>query len=67
MLWRVPALVCRDARWHIFKPNILNLGKFWRVLQRKMLVFRPFGILYGSSVYFVVIWYVVPVVVNCTT
>jgi hypothetical protein len=51
-----------------------NLGKFWTVLQWKMLVycvairsiFRPFGILYVNLVHFVVIWCIFPVLVYCT-
>jgi hypothetical protein len=42
-----------------------NLGKFWRVLQWKMLVYfmsiwtilRPLEIFYGPLVYFKVIWF----------
>jgi hypothetical protein len=36
----------RVARWHFFKPKNPNLGKFWRVLQWKILV------------YFMAIWYI---------
>jgi hypothetical protein len=51
-----------------------NLGKFWRVLQWKMLVYfmdtrsilRSFVIFYGHLVYFVVIWHIFPVLVFCT-
>jgi hypothetical protein len=62
----------RVARWHIFRPNIPILGKFWRVLQWKMLVYliaiwsylRPFGIFCGHLVclhtYFMVIWNIFP-------
>jgi hypothetical protein len=47
-----------------FQIKNYNLGKFWRALQWKMLVYvmdvwyilRPFAIFYGQ-VYFVVIWY----------
>jgi hypothetical protein len=47
----------------IFQTKHLNLGKFWRVLQLKMLVYfmdiRPilwqFRTLYGHLLYFVVI------------
>jgi hypothetical protein len=41
-----------------------KLGKFWRVLQWKMLrpfgkhTLRPFGIFCGHIVYFMVIWYI---------
>jgi hypothetical protein len=48
-----------------------NLGKFWRLLQLKVLVYfmsiwsilRPFGRFYGHLVYCVVIWFIFPVLV----
>jgi hypothetical protein len=51
-----------------FQTKNPNLGKFWRVSQRKMLVYfitiwsilRPIGMFYGNLVYFVVIWYTFP-------
>jgi hypothetical protein len=51
-----------------FQTKIRNLGKFWRVLQWKMLVYfmdnwsilRPFKISYGRLVYFPPFWYIVP-------
>jgi hypothetical protein len=51
-----------------FQTKNPNLGKFWWVLQWKMLVFfmtiwsilRPLDIFYGHSVYLVVIWYIFP-------
>jgi hypothetical protein len=51
-----------------FQTKITNLGKLWRVLQRKMLVYlvaiwlilSPFGIFCGHLVRFVVIWYIFP-------
>jgi hypothetical protein len=52
-----------------FQTKNPNLGKFWRVLQCKMLVnfmaiwsiLRPFSILYCELVHFVVLfWYIVP-------
>jgi hypothetical protein len=51
-----------------------NLGKFWRILQRKILVYfmsiryilRPFAIFYGHLVYFLVIWYIFPILVSCS-
>jgi hypothetical protein len=51
-----------------------NFGKFWRVLQWKILryfmtvwsILRPLEIFYGHLVYFVVIWYIFPVLVFCT-
>jgi hypothetical protein len=30
---------CKVARWFVFKPKIPILGKFWRVLQWKILVY----------------------------
>jgi hypothetical protein len=65
--WLVRGLV-RVARWFVFKPKNPNLGKFWRVLQWKILVYfvtnrsilRPLEIFYGHLVYFVVIWYIFP-------
>jgi hypothetical protein len=51
-----------------FQTKDPNLGKFWRVLLWKILVFfmtiwsilRPFEIFYGHFIYFVVIWYIFP-------
>jgi hypothetical protein len=52
----------RVARWHVFKNP--NLGKFWRVLQWKMLAyFLPFGIFcgfYWSFGNFPLFWYAPP-------
>jgi hypothetical protein len=50
------------------------LGKFWRVLQWKMMIYfmdtwsilRSFVIFYGHLVQFVVIWYIFPVLIFCT-
>jgi hypothetical protein len=42
-----------------FQTKNPNLGKFWRELQWKMLVFLwTFGLLYGHLVYFMDIWYI---------
>jgi hypothetical protein len=49
----VDKVVDRVARRHIFKPKNPNLGKFWRVLQWKMLVYFN-----GHLVYFRAIWYI---------
>jgi hypothetical protein len=72
--WR-GSVTQRVARWYIFKPKIANFGKYWNVLQWKMLVnftairsiLLPFRIFYGHLVYFVgtllyvfPFWYVVP-------
>jgi hypothetical protein len=57
-----------------FETKNPNMGKFWSVLQWKMLVYfvavwsilQPFGILvtiwyiFGQMVYFFPLWYVVP-------
>jgi hypothetical protein len=44
-----------------FQTKNRNLGKFWRVLQWKMLVFLwPFDIFYAHLVYFDEIWYIFP-------
>jgi hypothetical protein len=51
-----------------FQTKNPNLGKFWRVLQWKILVYfmiiwsilRPLEIFYGHLVYFVANWYISP-------
>jgi hypothetical protein len=56
--------VCQMA---YFQTKNRNLGKFGMVLQWKMLVnFLPFDLFYGYLAYFVVIWYIFPVLVFCT-
>jgi hypothetical protein len=40
-----------------FQTKNPNLGKFWRVLDLKMLIY----ILYGHLEYFVLVWYIFPV------
>jgi hypothetical protein len=55
----------RVARWFVLKPKNPNFGKIWRALKWKMLLYlmtiwnivRPFGIIYGLLVQFVVIWH----------
>jgi hypothetical protein len=52
----------------VFKNQKNNLGKFWRFLQQKIMVYFmaiwyilwPFGIFYGHLVYFMVICYIFP-------
>jgi hypothetical protein len=45
---------CQIAYFQTKNPDF---GKFWRVLQWKILVyFWPFGPFYGYLVYFMVIW-----------
>jgi hypothetical protein len=62
----------RFARGYIYKPENPNLGKFWRVLQWKILVGIFYGYIFGQFsvhlvyfitrlVYFMVIWYMFPV------
>jgi hypothetical protein len=55
-----------------FKTKNPNLGLFWRALEWKMLVYFmairyyhlcPFGVVCGRLVYFVVLWYIFPVLV----
>jgi hypothetical protein len=66
-------LFSEDSKWVqscqmvYFQTQNSNLGKFWRSLQRKMLVYftaiwyilRTFGIFYGHLVYFTDIWYII--------
>jgi hypothetical protein len=57
-----------------FQTKNPNLGKFWRVLQWKILVYfmtiwsilRPLKIFYGHLVHFLLIWYIFPILVSCT-
>jgi hypothetical protein len=57
-----------------FQTKNPNLGKFWRALDGKMLIYfrviwnilRIFGIFYDHLVHFVFIWYIFPVLVSCT-
>jgi hypothetical protein len=49
-----------------------NLGKFWRALGGKMLVYfravwNIFWIFYDHLVHFVFVWYIFPVLVSCTS
>jgi hypothetical protein len=52
------SLWSRAARWYIFKPKIQLWGKFWRALERKMLVYIlcSFEVYLDHLVYFMVIW-----------
>jgi hypothetical protein len=58
-----------------FQTKNPNLGKFWRALEWKMLVhfmtiwniLRPFDVINGRLVWFVVIWYIFPVLVCLDT
>jgi hypothetical protein len=55
-----------------FQTKNAILGKFWSVLQWHMLVnfmamssiLLPFGLYYGLLVFFLVIWYIFPVLVE---
>jgi hypothetical protein len=68
------AVSCRVARWNIFKPNIPVWVNFARVLQWTMLAYfmticpilQPFDKFCANLEYFVVIWYIFPVLVCCT-
>jgi hypothetical protein len=43
----------------LFQTKNTSLGKFWRVLQWKMLVYvKAIWSIYGNLVYFVAIWYI---------
>jgi hypothetical protein len=65
-----PIFTCRSplqgCQMVCFKTKNPNLGKFWRALEWKMLVYfmtiwniiHPFGIIYGRFVSLVVIWYI---------
>jgi hypothetical protein len=52
-----------------FQTKNPNLGKFWRVFQWNVLVYfksvHSFAVYYGHLVYFLVIWYIFPVLVCC--
>jgi cellulose synthase/poly-beta-1,6-N-acetylglucosamine synthase-like glycosyltransferase len=57
-----------------FQTKNPDLGKFWRVLQQRVLVyfvvigqiFRTFGMFGGHLGYFVVIWSIFAILVCCT-
>jgi vacuolar-type H+-ATPase subunit I/STV1 len=57
-----------------FQTKNTSLGKFWRAFEWKTLVYFmtigiilwPFGIIYGRLVWFVVIWYILPILVFWT-
>jgi hypothetical protein len=67
---KVAAFLChvQGCQMVCFQTKIPNLGKFWRVLQWKMLVYfvairsilRSFCIFSGHLLLFVVIWYIFP-------
>jgi hypothetical protein len=44
----------QDCQMVCFQTKIPNLGKFWRVLQWKMLVY----VFYGHLVHVMVFWYI---------
>jgi hypothetical protein len=73
--WPIQALVLLSTRFGTFNRSVCfvqgcqmvyfqtknsNLGKFWRVLQRKMLVYfmSMFGLFYGHWKYVMAIWYI---------
>jgi hypothetical protein len=57
-----------------FQTSNPNLGKFWRALDWKVLIYFmvmwniswTFGIFYDNQVHLVFIWYIFPVLVLCT-
>jgi hypothetical protein len=57
-----------------FQTKNPNLGKFWRALDWKMLIYFMaiwnilwrFGIFYDHLVHFIFIWYILLVLVSCT-
>jgi hypothetical protein len=57
-----------------FQTKNPNLGKFWRALDWKMLIYfmalwnilQAFGIFHDNFVHFVFIWYIFPALVSCT-
>jgi hypothetical protein len=61
-------VLLKSCQMEYFQTKNRNLGKFWRVLQWKMLVYfmeilsilRTFDVFYGHLVYFAVIWYLFP-------
>jgi hypothetical protein len=56
----------RVARWFLFKPKIPHLGKFWRALVWKMVIYfmalgnslQTLGICHDHWVHFVFVWYI---------
>jgi hypothetical protein len=68
-----PAGGCQDQGCQMvcFQTKNPDLGKFWRALEWKMLVYFmtiwnilwPFGIIFGRLVKFVAIWYIFPILV----
>jgi hypothetical protein len=72
-LERLFGRVTRVARWYIFKPKIqsrVNLGwscngRYWYFFIEIWYILQLFGIVNGHLVYFVLIWYIFPVLVRC--
>jgi hypothetical protein len=64
-LWLVTGTMARLPDGVFSNPKIQNLGKFWRALEWKMLVYfmaiwnilLPFGVFYGHLEYVMAIWY----------
>jgi hypothetical protein len=67
-------LIIQGCQMVCIQTKNLNLGKFWRALDWKLLMYfmaignilQRFGILYDHLVHFVFIWYIFPVLVSCT-
>jgi hypothetical protein len=70
VLWRLKSQSKQGCQMVYFQTKNHNLGKFWRVLQWKMLVYFvpfvfvaiwhilwPFGIYYGHLAYLLAIWH----------
>jgi hypothetical protein len=57
-----------------FQTKNPNLGKVWRALDGKMLIYfmalwnilQTFGIFSDHLVHFMLIWYIFPVLISCT-
>jgi hypothetical protein len=68
VLHKLHTYVSQGCQMVCFQTKSRHLGKFWRVLPWKILVYimtiwsilRPLEIFYGDLVYFVVIWYLFP-------
>jgi hypothetical protein len=64
----------QDCQMVSFQTKNPKLGKFWRALAWKMLIYfmaiwnmlQKFGSFYDHFVHFVFIWYIFPVLISCT-
>jgi hypothetical protein len=70
----ISAVSNQGCQMAYFQTPSSILGKFWQVLQWKMLVYfkaiwsilRPSGIFFGHLVYWMEIWFIFSVLVCCT-